>query len=142
MFIHGKVAAILNERDLVINRGRDDGVSEGMLFNVSEPNVSIKDPDSGVELGVLTREKIKVRVFEVHSHFSVAKTYETYAVAEPPALAQAGALFVTAMERSFQPRNVTRVRRILLEPAAQKTVTIGVEGSTVNIGDPVTEITE
>jgi hypothetical protein len=134
MSIHGKVAVILNERDLVINKGHDDGVSEGMLFKVTQPNVSITDPDSGAELGVLTREKIKVKVFEVHQNFSVAKTYETYSTSEPSAFE-----FADALHRR---RTVTRVRKILIEPSEQASVTIGVSGSTVNVGDPVVEITE
>ena len=134
MSIHGKVAVILNERDLVINKGHDDGVSEGMLFKVTQPNVSITDPDSGVELGVLTREKINVKVFEVHQNFSVAKTYETYRFTEPSALELAQAL--------HRGRTVTRVRKILIEPSGREGVTIGVSGSTVNVGDPVVEITE
>ena len=134
MVIHGKVAAILNERDLVVNKGQADGVFEGMAFNVTEPNVSITDPDSGIELGVLTREKIKVKVFEVHPNFSVAKTYETYSATEPSAIE-----FADALHRR---RSVTRVRKILIEPGEEKSVTIGVSGSTVNIGDPVFQIEE
>ena len=134
MSIHGKVAAVLNERDLVINKGFDDGVSEGLSFRVTQPNVSITDPDSGVELGVLTREKIRVKVFEVHPKFSVAKTYETFSAPEPSAFE-----FANALHRR---KTVTKVRKILIEPEEQKTVTIGAEGSTVNIGDPVVQIIE
>ena len=46
MAIEGKVAAILNERDLVINRGSDSGVQEGMRFGVVEKDVPIVDPDT------------------------------------------------------------------------------------------------
>ena len=134
MTINGKVAAILNERDLVINKGHNDGVSEGLSFMVTQPNFSIKDPDSGVELGVLAREKIKVKVFEVHPKFSVAKTYETYSSTEPSGLQLADA--------QHRRRTVTKVRKILIEPAGQKNVAIGLEGSTVHVGDPVVEIAE
>ena len=36
MAIEGKVATILNERDLVINKGSSSGVAEGMKFGVME----------------------------------------------------------------------------------------------------------
>ena len=134
MPIQGKVAAILNTRDLVINKGEYDGVSEGMLFQVTQPDVPINDPDSGVELGVLVRDKIKVRVVEVYPRFSVAKTYETYSAHIPSVYEQA--------EAASRVRTVTRVRKIIIEPEEQKTVTIGVEGSTVSIGDPVIQITQ
>lgn len=134
MAIQGKVAAILNERDLVINRGESDGVSEGMLFQVTQPDVPIRDPDSGLELGVLVRDKIKVRVVELHPHFSVAKTYETYSARVPSEVQQ-------ALSR-FSGRTVTRVRKILTESSEQEGDTIGREGSTVYVGDPVVQITE
>lgn len=134
MPIQGKVAAILNARDLVINKGRNDGVSEGMEFQVTQPDVPILDPESGVSLGVLTRDKIKVRVVEVHSQFSVAKTYETYSAHVPSAFEQA--------ELLSRRRTVTRVRKIITESPDQNTSIIGQEGSTVNVGDPVVQIGE
>lgn len=137
MAIQGKVAAILNSRDLVINKGANDDVSEGMLFQVTEPNVLIEDPDSGVALGVLAMDKIRVRVFEVHPQFSLAKTYETYSAREPSTFERTMANVVSTTGRT-----VTRVRKIIMEPEGQKTVTIGVEGSTVNIGDPAVQIAE
>ncbi len=132
MPIQGKVAAVLNSRDLVINKGENDGVSEGMMFQVTQPDVPIRDPDSGHELGVLVRDKIKVRVVELHPHFSVAKTYETYSASVPSEVQQ-------AMSR-MAGRTVTRVRKILSESSEQDGDTIGMEGSTVKIGDPVVQI--
>ncbi len=133
MSIRGKVAVILNGRDLVINKGSEDGIIEGMRFIVIQHDVPIIDPDSGSELGVLTREKIRVRVYEVQPKFSVAKTYETYSAPDPSG---------DRMGRGGIPRMVTRERRILTESSNPKTVTIDVTGSTVNIGDPVVQITE
>ena len=132
MLIQGKVAAILNERDLVINKGEKDGVSEGMPFQVTQPDVPIRDPDSGAELGVLTRDKIKVRVVELHPHFSVAKTYETYSARVPSEVQQAMS--------QFSGRTVTRVRKILNKSPEVGSDTIGQEGSTVYVGDPVVQI--
>lgn len=134
MTIKGKVAAILNERDLIINKGKNDGVSEGMPFQVTQPDVPVRDPDSGADLGVLTRDKIKVKVFDVHPQFSVAKTYETYS-AHVPSEAQ------RALSQ-LRGGTVTRVRKIFDKSSEQEGDTIGREGSTVYVGDPVVQITE
>ena len=134
MSIQGKVAQILNERDLVINKGSDHGVADGMLFLVTQPDVPIKDPDSGAELGVLARDKIKVKVFEVHPLFSLAKTYETYSARVPSEVQQ-------SLSR-ISGRTVTRTRKIIIPDPLHKSVIIDADGSTVNIGDPVVQITE
>ena len=133
MAIEGKIASILNERDVVINKGSDDGITEGMRFKVNDPAVKISDPDTGDELGTMRREKIRVKVMELQPRFSIAKTYETYTA---PMSSVA-----TQVADAFRSRMVTRVRKIILEPPDQKTVTIDVTGSTVNIGDPVVQIT-
>lgn len=78
MAIEGKVAVILNERELIINKGAEAGVKEGMKFKIVEPQVAIKDPDTGEALGTLTHEKIRVGIVEVQPKFSKARTYETF----------------------------------------------------------------
>lgn len=85
MLIEGKVATIVNERELVINRGADAGVKEGMIFKVVEAKLDITDPDTGEVLGIISREKIRVKIAEVQSKFCIGRTYETYtAYVEPP----------------------------------------------------------
>lgn len=75
--IKGKVAKILNSRELVINVGSDNGVTEGMHFNVLDPSgEDIKDPDTGVVLGSLRRTKIQVKVTSVYSNMAVAITFK------------------------------------------------------------------
>ena len=75
--IKGKVAKILNSRELVINRGSNDGVTEGMIFNILDPSgEDIKDPDTGKPLGSLKRTKLQVRVNAVHENLAVAITYK------------------------------------------------------------------
>lgn len=87
MAIEGKVAAILNERELIINKGAEAGVKEGMKFKIVEPKVDIKDPDTGEALGTLVHEKIRVGIVEVQPKFSKARTYETFVdYIEPPRL--------------------------------------------------------
>lgn len=136
MAIAGKVAEILNERDLVINQGAENGVVEGMKFKVSEPEVAITDPDTQALLGVLTREKIRVRVSEVYPRFAVAKTYETYPTRKLPGLNYA--------LDAFNPGGVavSEVRKLKFGPAAAGWPFIDATGSSVSIGDPVVQLDE
>ena len=74
--ISGQVALIEDDYTLVINRGAQAGVTPGMVFAVhSESDQVITDPESGRELGRLTREKLRVRVFDVQPLFARAHTF-------------------------------------------------------------------
>ena len=132
MTIQGKVAAILNERDLVINKGSEAGVKEGMRFKVVEPSLTVTDPDTQEELGSISKEKIRVRVTDVQPRFSIGKTYETYIdYVEPPLrlplLPPPPKLPVTRV-RTLRVDSTTR-----LEPMSE-------DSSFVKIGDPVVEL--
>ncbi|OBG87018.1 hypothetical protein A5699_20125 [Mycobacterium sp. E802] len=72
----GQVALIEDDYTLVINRGAEAGVVPGMVFSVhSDSDQVITDPETGRELGRLTREKLRVRVFDVQPLFSRAHTF-------------------------------------------------------------------
>jgi hypothetical protein len=74
--IRGKVARILNSRELVINLGSNDGVIVGMKFDVLDPKgEDIKDPDTGEVLGSLSRPKVRVRVKTLDDRICVAATF-------------------------------------------------------------------
>lgn len=75
--IEGKVAQVLNSRELVINIGRDNGVALNMRFAVlaSRP-LEIRDPDSNEVIGEIDREKVRVEVSEVQDSFSICRTYQ------------------------------------------------------------------
>lgn len=45
--IGGKVVRVNSDRELIINRGSEHGVGEGMLFRVKGAPVDITDPDTG-----------------------------------------------------------------------------------------------
>lgn len=72
--IEGRVAQILNDRELVINRGRNDGVQHGMTFAVlmGDP-LQVSDPETGESLGMLERTKISIRVSELHEKFALCE---------------------------------------------------------------------
>lgn len=132
MPITGKVAAILNERELIINKGADNGIKEGMKFKVIEPELQIRDPDTKEPLGPLVREKIRVKIAEVQAKFSIARTFETYHDR-------------TLLAQQFGIRDrmsgVTRVRTLRTEGTTPGQ--FNDEGSSlVKVGDPMVEIDE
>jgi len=68
----GKVAQILNERDIAVNIGKDDRVAIGMRFAIlADTSVEIRDPDTGILLGKVPREKVVVQVVNVEDAFSI-----------------------------------------------------------------------
>lgn len=105
--IEGKVAKILNTREIVINRGSDDGVQQGMKFEVIDDFYEIFDPDTNDSLGTFKRVKIRVKASEVYQRFSIARTYETYRVREASPLG----IPIAATMLPF-PKTVTKVRTI------------------------------
>lgn len=76
--ITGYVAKILNSRQLVINKGQEDGIKKGMIFTVfDKKGDNIKDPVTGTNLGSVRRPKVSVKVIEVEPKLSVAETYKS-----------------------------------------------------------------
>ena len=76
--IRGKVARILNSREVAINRGSEDGVREGMYFDILDPvSEDIKDPDTQEILGSIPRPKVRVKVTRVEERLCVASTYKS-----------------------------------------------------------------
>ena len=76
--IRGKVAQILNTRELVITLGSDNGVTLGMYFDVMDPKgTDIEDPDTGEILGSIERPKVRVKVSRVETRLSMASTYRS-----------------------------------------------------------------
>lgn len=74
--IEGKVAQLLNERELVINLGSNHGVKRGMKFSVMATNapVVVRDPDTGDILGNVDREKIRVEAIVVYELMTICRT--------------------------------------------------------------------
>jgi len=71
--IHGKVAQLLNVRQLAINVGYKHGVAQGMHFAVLNRNAGeIRDPDTHEILGSAILPKLHVKVTTVQQEFSIA----------------------------------------------------------------------
>jgi hypothetical protein len=74
--IKAKVARVLGARELVINKGAQDGVWEGMKFAVLDLSASdVTDPDTKENLGSIYLEKVRVEIVKTEPHVSLARTY-------------------------------------------------------------------
>lgn len=75
--IRGKVARILNSREVALNIGSRDGVVEGMLFDILDPKgEDIIDPETDDVIGSLNRPKVRVQVVTTQEKLSVASTFK------------------------------------------------------------------
>jgi Flagellar assembly protein T, C-terminal domain len=77
MAVEGKVAKILGN-EIVINRGRREGVRQGMLFEVfASEGEEVWDPDTGETLGTVEDVKAQAEVTEVKDRLAVARLQST-----------------------------------------------------------------
>ena len=60
--IVAKVAAVMDDTTLVLSAGSEQGVSEGMLFDIGAQHQEIADPDPGESLGQWEVAKARVVV--------------------------------------------------------------------------------
>lgn len=131
----GAVAAVLNDRELALNIGAEAGVREGMRFQVLEKERLITDPTTREELGRVQREKVKIKVVEVHPRFSVARTFETYPA--QPGLATAGLWAARNLAAVIGSEPEIRVRTLRHQDRPSGFSEISESASYVQIGDPV-----
>ena len=76
--IEGKVAQILNSRELVLNKGDEHGVRAGMVFEILAPQgEDIRDPVTDEVLGSVERPKVVVRIVQVEPKLAVARTFRS-----------------------------------------------------------------
>lgn len=133
--IRGKVARVLNSRELALNIGSQNGVREGMLFDVIDPKgEDIVDPDTGGILGSLERPKVRVKVISVQDRLSVASTYKK----ERVNIGGVG-IGTSAISQLFmQPEHVTQYETLKTEEKTWED--ISEEESYVKCGDPVVQV--
>ncbi len=133
--IRGKVARVLNAREIAINVGTAKGVTVGMYFDVMGTYNEIEDPDTREVLGSLERLKVRVKITQVQEKLSLATTYRKEQVTTDNALAPGP--FTRAL---MQDDSITRYET-LSDPRRIKD-TIKVEDNYVNVGDPVVQVIE
>ena len=120
--IRGKVAQILDSRQVVLNVGSADRVSDGMMFKIVNPKgEQIRDPDSNQVLGSVESPRAFVRVIEVQENLSVATT--------------------SAANPAVPPATLGPFARVLMPPRwVDQYESLGVNLGAVSIGDPVIQV--
>ena len=135
--IRGSVAKILNAREVIINRGTEDGVEPGMRFTILDPEEDdVTDPETGEVLGVIHRPKLDVIVGRVEPRLAFARTPHARRV-------NAGGPDWEAMSRAFdrilKPRNATNTEALQTDEPLWDA---GDGDHRVRTGDPVEQILE
>jgi hypothetical protein len=96
MAVEGKVAKILGNSEIVLNRGSADGVRAGMIFEVFAPDgEEVWDPDTGETLGTVEDVKAQAEVTEVKERLAVARLQQS---AQSPL----GAVDIGEMQQNLQ----------------------------------------
>jgi hypothetical protein len=127
----GKVALIINERELAINLGEEHGVEEGMRFAVLAASpIEVRDPDTNEFLGSAPREKVRVEAVDVQERMTICATYETRVVG--------GQMGFPDMTGMFAPQR--RVPRTLRAATDSYPAPLSAKESYVRIGDVVQEL--
>lgn len=136
--IRGKVARVLNSREVVLNVGAENGVVSGMLFKIFDPGDDdgryiIRDPDDTTNVigSIGSAPKITVSVSKVQDKLCVASTLE-----RDPSL-HYSSLYWTLMPWQWISRYETLRQNDSAVPAP-----IDKSESFVKIGDIVVQVSE
>jgi hypothetical protein len=74
--IEGRVAQLLNARELVINVGAAAGVRKGMKFRVlADAPLEVLDPQTQAVLDTIDRDKTQVEAVEVRDKIAICRTF-------------------------------------------------------------------
>jgi hypothetical protein len=139
--IRGKVARILNSRELAMNVGSKDGVAVGMKFDVLEPKgEEIKDPDTGEVLGSLSRPKVRVRVKSVQDRLSVAETFREHEINVGGVGPKIGETLGGLSDLLRPPKYVKKIET--LKTTEKTWEDLEEQESYVKTGDPVVQVIE
>lgn len=132
--IRGKVARVLNSREIAINVGSEKGVDVGMHFDVLDPKYeNIRDPDTNELLGSVERPKVRVQVIKVQEKLSIASTYRKKEI-------NVGGTSFTGIFSEFLMPPDWRTKYETLKTEEQDWEDIDAKGSYVNVGDPVAQV--
>ena len=138
--IKGKIAKVLNSREVALNIGEENGVTMGMVFEILSANADvIHDPDTGVALGSVEQPKTRVKVKRAYDKFAVATTYRSREVNVGGS--GLGGLSLLSAGRFSAPKWETRYETLKsnggFEPISEA---LDEKDSYVNIGDRVVQI--
>ncbi len=130
--IRGKVARVLNAREVALNKGSDDGVEVGMVFKIlSAKGSDIKDPDTGESIGSVDIEKTSVKVTTVQDRVSVGSTFRTRRVNV------GGGLGIINNALFAPPRYEDRIETLKIRDSAFEE--LGEDDSFIKTGDEVVQ---
>lgn len=133
--ITGLVARILNDRDVAINIGSENGVRLGMYFDILDTNgEEIRDPETNEILGSIKRSKIRVKVTKLQPKLAVASTFEKYKVN----LGGSGVGIATFSSLLAPPKYVTKYKTLRLDQETRGA--LSESDSFVKVGDPVEQV--
>lgn len=136
--IRGKVARILNSREVALNIGTRDGVAVGMYFDILDPKgEDIVDPDTKEVIGSLARPKVRVQVAQAQERLSVARTFKKEKV-NVGGRAHTFDYFSDLQKTLLPPRWVTVYET--LNTDEQTWEDLDEEKSYVKTGDPVVQV--
>lgn len=144
--IRGKVASVINEREIAINVGTTHGVTVGMYFDVMDAHdEDIRDPDTNEVLGSIKRPKVRVKITYAQERLSVASTYRSKRVN----LGGSGGGIVAALDlgpfsKSLMPPNwVTKYETLKKRDRTTEGLNeLNEEDSLVQTSDPVVQVLE
>lgn len=130
--IRGKVAEVVSDREVILNRGSEHGVRPGMYFAILDPDaVGITDPETGEPLGDIKVVKIVVRATDVAPKITLARTFRTRRVN----VGGTGALGLSGFARAMQePEYIEQVEKLTLDRNSPRK--IDPNDSVVGRGDP------
>ena len=134
--IKGKIARVLNSREIAINIGLDAGVRSGMLFDVLDPKgEDISDPETGEVLGSVDRPKVRVKITDVKEKLSIASTYRSSKI-------NVGGQgnYGSIAEMFMAPKYITRFETFKTKEKTWED--LDESESYVKVGDPVVQVKE
>lgn len=135
--ITGKVARILNSREVVLNKGSSSGMAVGYYIGIIDPTTQgIQDPETGEDICGIRRYKVTLRVTDVSERLCIAATFRT-------TTENVGGLSYDfpGMRKMFEPPKI--ISRIeTLEFDADSARPISQDDSRVELGDDFETISE
>ncbi len=137
--VSGKVIRILNDQEIVLNRGATEGLAEGDYVGIIDPETEdMTDPDTEENLGSIRRYKVALRVTQVSERLAIAATYKTKRVNVGGTGDPTRGLF--GFPLTTPAKYETRVEKLRLSEHAAKP--LGPSESRVQEGDQFEVITE
>jgi len=97
-----KIASLIDEYRVVINKGSNTGVKIGDIFQIYKVGQEVVDPDTKVSLGRVEIIKGKGEVIHVQETMAILQTTEKHEVQRRPTGALA--IFAAGIEVTKEPR--------------------------------------